>query len=65
MEKVLSSRRCWNSDSRNLRTSPSPSASVDLPLSRLHLGVRWCAFCRISLEPEAEGDQNYELSPLC
>ena len=41
--------------SRSLRTSPSPSASVDLP----HFAgtqVSSCAFCRISLEPEAEGD---------
>jgi hypothetical protein len=57
MERVLSSlfagSRVW---SRSLRAlSPSPSASVDLPhLSRRPAGV--CAFCRISLEPEAEGD---------
>ena len=40
---------------KSARLSPSPSASVDLPhLSRRPAGV--CAFCRISLEPEAEGD---------
>jgi hypothetical protein len=42
-------------NSRSLRTSPSPSASVDLP-SLAGTQVSSCAFCRISLEPEAEGD---------
>ena len=42
-------------EQKSARLSPSPSASVDLPhLSRRPAGV--CAFCRISLEPEAEGD---------
>jgi hypothetical protein len=42
-------------EQKSARISPSPSASVDLPhLSRRPAGV--CAFCRISLEPEAEGD---------
>ena len=41
---------------KSARLSPSPSASVDLPhLSRRPAGV--CAFCRISLEPEAEEDR--------
>src|SRR4029077_1308331 len=43
-------------EQKSARLSPSPSASVDLPhLSRRPAGV--CAFCRISLEPEAEGDR--------
>jgi hypothetical protein len=49
---------CWCKSMRrkSARPSPSPSASVDLPhLSRRPAGV--CAFCRISLEPEAEGDR--------
>jgi len=42
-------------EQKSARLSPSPSASVDLPhLSRRPAGVY--AFCRISLEPEAEGD---------
>src|SRR4029077_14136329 len=42
-------------EQKSARLSPSPSASVDLPhLSRRPAGM--CAFCRISLEPEAEGD---------
>ena len=42
-------------EQKSARLSPSPLASVDLPhLSRRPAGV--CAFCRISLEPEAEGD---------
>ena len=47
--------RCKSMRRKSARLSPSPSASVDLPhLSRRPAGV--CAFCRISLEPEAEGD---------
>ncbi len=48
--------RCKRMRRKSARLSPSPSASVDLPhLSRRPAGV--CAFCRISLEPEAEGDR--------
>ena len=51
MEKVLSSRRCWNSDSRNLRTSPSPSASVDLPSTRPQRGFRGVLSAAYPLSP--------------
>ena len=48
--------RCKSMRRKSARTSSSPSASVDLPhLSRRSAGVS--AFCRISLEPEAEGDR--------
>ena len=48
--------RCKSMRRKSARTSSSPSASVDLPhLSRRSAGV--FAFCRLSLEPEAEGDR--------
>jgi hypothetical protein len=56
MEKALSSlNRCKRQATEVGCTSPSPSASADLPHLSRHPLVG-CAFGCISLEPEVEGD---------
>ena len=49
--RFCQARRCWDSDSRNLRTSPSPSASVDLPSTRPQRGCRGVLSAAYPLSP--------------